>query len=94
MVICGNFALSHDECRAQFAIWAVLAAPLYLSLDLRSVSEDTRSVLLNKEVVQVNQDSAGVQGRVTLHTCTHHTMYIRNIHALWLLFVTVCILHA
>lgn len=63
MVICGNFALSIDECRAQFAVWSILAAPLYLSVDLRTIRPEFVQILQNREVIAIDQDSAGIQGR-------------------------------
>ena len=44
------------------SIWAIIAAPLYMSNDLRSISDEAREILLNKEVINVNQDPAGLMG--------------------------------
>ena len=44
------------------SIWAIIAAPLYMSNDLRSISTEAREILLNREVIAVNQDPAGLQG--------------------------------
>ena len=54
--------MSTDESKAQMSIWAIIAAPLYMSNDLRSISSEAREILLNKEVIAVNQDPAGLQG--------------------------------
>jgi alpha-galactosidase len=40
----------------------MLAAPLIAGNDIRSMPADVASVLTNREVVAVNQDSLGVQG--------------------------------
>jgi alpha-N-acetylgalactosaminidase len=64
MLLVGNPGLSISEQRAQFALWAILAAPLYISTDLRSISSDTLSILINEEVIAINQDPAGRQGYV------------------------------
>lgn len=50
------------EDRAHFSMWAMLAAPLIAGNDLRKMSDDTRRILTNKEVIAVNQDSLGIQG--------------------------------
>jgi len=63
MVICGNYALSLDECKAHFAIWSILAAPLYLSVDLRTIRPEFVQVLQNKEIISIDQDVLGIQGR-------------------------------
>jgi len=64
MLIIGDFALSIDEAKAQMAIWAILAAPLLMSNDLRAIRPEYKDILLNREVIAVNQDPAGKQGRL------------------------------
>jgi alpha-galactosidase len=51
------------EDRAHFSLWALLAAPLLVGNDLRSMSAETKAILTNREVIEVNQDPLGVQGR-------------------------------
>lgn len=51
-----------NEDRAHFSMWSMLAAPLILGNDLRNMSEETKSIIMNKEVIAVNQDRLGVQG--------------------------------
>ena len=55
---------SEDEDRAHFSLWAILAAPLLSGNDLRSMSLATRSILTNAEVIAVDQDALGIQGRL------------------------------
>lgn len=62
MLVVGNPGLSISEQRAQFAIWAILAAPLYISADLRTISDESRDILLNRDIIAVNQDLMGRQG--------------------------------
>jgi alpha-N-acetylgalactosaminidase len=60
------YGISLAESRTQFAIWAILAAPLVMSNDLRNVSADAKQILLNKEIIAVDQDPLGKQGtRIT-----------------------------
>lgn len=63
MLIIGDFSLSYTESQAQMAIWAIIAAPLYMSNDLRTISSDALKILLNKEVIAVDQDPLGIQGK-------------------------------
>src|SRR5262249_38928942 len=44
-------------------LWAVLAAPLIAGNDLRSMSPEIKAILTNKEVIAINQDALGWQGR-------------------------------
>ena len=57
-------ALNATENRSHFSLWAMMAAPLIIGADLRTISDDALSVLLNKDVIAVDQDSLGVQGRL------------------------------
>eukprot|EP00095_Tigriopus_kingsejongensis_P002201 maker-scaffold2190_size19107-snap-gene-0.6 protein:Tk02201 transcript:maker-scaffold2190_size19107-snap-gene-0.6-mRNA-1 annotation:"Alpha-N-acetylgalactosaminidase" len=63
MLIIGNFALSLEQSRLQMALWAVLAAPLIMSNDLRSIRPEFVDILQNRNVIKVNQDPLGHQGR-------------------------------
>jgi alpha-galactosidase len=53
--------LTPDEQRAHMALWAIAAAPLIAGNDLRDMSEDTRALLTNAEIIAVNQDPLGLQ---------------------------------
>lgn len=48
------------------AIWAILAAPLIMSNDLRSIEPKFKEILLNKDVIAINQDPLGIQGVLVL----------------------------
>ncbi|KAF7648807.1 hypothetical protein LDENG_00151420 [Lucifuga dentata] len=63
MLIIGNFGLSLDQARAQMALWAIMAAPLIMSNDLRNLDNAARAILQNKVAISINQDPRGIQGR-------------------------------
>src|SRR5579859_373037 len=54
------------EAQSQMNLWAISAAPLIVSTDLTSqfhtLQQSDLDILLNKEVIAIDQDSAGVQG--------------------------------
>jgi len=62
MLEIGNGGMSTDEYRTHMSLWAIFAAPLLAGNDVRGMSDDTKSILLNKEVIAVDQDPMGVQG--------------------------------
>jgi Alpha galactosidase A len=62
MLVVGNPGLSISEQQAQFALYAIFAAPLMMSTDLRTISEESKAILLNSEIIAVNQDPLGRQG--------------------------------
>ncbi|MEO8501079.1 MAG: glycoside hydrolase family 27 protein [Vicinamibacteria bacterium] len=66
MLEVGNGGMTAEEYRSHFSMWAIMAAPLITGNDLRSMTEDTKSILLNEEVIAVDQDPLGVQGRKVL----------------------------
>lgn len=63
MLIIGNFGLSYEQCKTQMAMWAIFAAPLLMSVDLRTLKPDYKAILKNKKIINVNQDLLGIQGR-------------------------------
>jgi alpha-galactosidase len=63
MLEVGNGELTHDQSRAHFALWSILAAPLMAGNDLRTMTDDVREILTAPEVVAIDQDAAGSQGR-------------------------------
>ena len=68
-LILGNFALSYEQERLQMAMWAMLAAPLYMSTDLRHIRKESRDLLLNKNIIAINQDPMGKPGIQIMVRC-------------------------
>ncbi|XP_033631500.1 alpha-N-acetylgalactosaminidase-like isoform X4 [Asterias rubens] len=66
MLIIGNKGLNVNQSNAQMAMWAIFAAPLLMSNDLRNIQPVYRDILLNKEVIRINQDPAGKMGKKML----------------------------
>lgn len=63
MLEVGNGGMTTEEYRTEFSMWALFSAPLIVGTDIAHMSEDTRSILLNKAVIAVDQDPLGEQGR-------------------------------
>jgi alpha-galactosidase len=63
MLEVGNGALTSEENRAHFALWAMCAAPLMAGNDIRAMSEEVQAVLTASEIIAVDQDPLGLQGR-------------------------------
>ncbi|KAJ3606814.1 hypothetical protein NHX12_026333 [Muraenolepis orangiensis] len=63
MLVIGDFGLSVDQSRSQMALWAIMAAPLFMSNDLRTISSEARAILQNKMIISISQDPMGVQGK-------------------------------
>ena len=63
MLEVGNGGMTDAEYRAHFSLWAILAAPLMAGNDLRSMTDATRAILTAPEVIAVDQDPLGRQGK-------------------------------
>ncbi|MDQ6903090.1 MAG: glycoside hydrolase family 27 protein, partial [Bacteroidota bacterium] len=61
MLEVGN-GMSVNEDKAHFSLWAMLAAPLMAGNDLRKMTKETNAILVNKEVIAIDQDKAGMEG--------------------------------
>ncbi|KAL9112610.1 MAG: hypothetical protein Q9227_003181 [Pyrenula ochraceoflavens] len=59
MMEVGNGMLTAAEERAHFGLWAISKSPLILGTDLSKITASSLSVISNKAVIAVNQDSLG-----------------------------------
>lgn len=59
----GNFGLSYEQSKAQLAIWAIIAAPFLISNDLRKIQPEIKEMLLNRDIIAIDQDPLGIQGK-------------------------------
>jgi alpha-galactosidase len=55
--------MNHDEYVTHMTLWVLLAAPLLAGNDLSKMTPETLSIITNRDVVAVDQDIKGVQGR-------------------------------
>ena len=62
-LLIGNFGLSYEQSRSQMALWAIMASPLLMSVDLRTIRPEMKAILQNRDVIADNQDPLGVQGK-------------------------------
>jgi alpha-galactosidase len=56
MLEIGNGGMTADEYRTHMSLWSLLAAPLIAGNDLRTMTDETKSILMNAEVVAIDQD--------------------------------------
>ena len=61
MLEVGNGGMTTEEYKTHFSLWCMLASPLLAGNDLQNMTPETKSILLNKEVIAVNQDTLGRQ---------------------------------
>ena len=63
MLEVGNGGMTTTEYESHFSLWCLMKAPLLIGCDVRNMSEDTLRILTNHEVISVNQDKLGIQGK-------------------------------
>jgi alpha-galactosidase len=63
MLEVGNSGLTAGESQAHMSLWSILNSPLIAGNDLRNMSATTRAQLTDPDVLAVNQDWAGQQGK-------------------------------
>jgi alpha-galactosidase len=61
MLEVGNGHMTDDEYRTHMSLWALVASPLLAGNDVRAMSDATKAILLNKEVIAIDQDPLGKQ---------------------------------
>ncbi|MCU1659656.1 MAG: hypothetical protein JWO57_4312, partial [Pseudonocardiales bacterium] len=71
MLEVGNGGMTDTEYRSHFSLWAEMASPLLVGTDLRKATPATMAIYLNQDVIAVDQDKLGVQGRVISTDGTH-----------------------
>ena len=69
MLVVGMYGRSHnstiavnggcttEEYRTHFSLWAMMNSPLMIGCDIRDMSDETKEILMNKEILAVNQDA-------------------------------------
>lgn len=55
--------MSYEEDKTHFSMWCMMNSPLLAGNDLRSMSNETKEILSNREVIAINQDIAFVQAQ-------------------------------
>jgi hypothetical protein len=68
-ILAGAGCITHDEEQTQMAMWAISAAPMIMGNNPRNISDESLSILLNKDAIAVSQDPLGQMGiRLTNNT--------------------------
>jgi alpha-galactosidase len=77
MLEVGNGGMTATEDRSHFSLWAMLAAPLMAGNDLDRMTPETHDTLTNKEVIAVDQDPLGIEGRRVRHTSDGQDIWVK-----------------
>lgn len=55
--------MSYEEDKTHFSMWCMLTSPLLISCDLTHLSDQSKEILTNKELIAIDQDPGYRQGR-------------------------------
>jgi len=73
-----NNKQTYEEQKAQFSFWSLIAAPMLLCADVRNLTPEIESIILNEEVIAISQDKAGIQGK-RIKSDDDHEVWARNL---------------
>lgn len=59
--------MSAEEDRTHFGMWCIMASPLLIGCDMTNLKPETLELLLNKEIIDLNQDPLYLQAHVIRH---------------------------
>ena len=67
MLEVGNNNLTTTEQKSHFALWCFVKAPLILGNDLSDMSPEVLTIISNKNLIAINQDSLGKQATCVMN---------------------------
>ncbi|MGB8490825.1 MAG: alpha-galactosidase [Bacteroidales bacterium] len=56
--------LTGREDKSHFTMWCILSSPLVLGNNMCTMTEETKAIVTNSEVIAVNQDTTGLQAQL------------------------------
>lgn len=78
VLLTGTGLLTVPQERSQFSLWSMMAAPLLVGGDVRTMTPSTASIVTNREVIAVDQDPLGRPG-VRLADRAGHQVWFRRL---------------
>ena len=57
-----------EEYQTHFSLWAMMNSPLMIGCDVRNLTEETKKILLNKDLIAINQiqNAALLSGKLSV----------------------------
>ncbi len=72
--------LTAEEDKSHFSMWCILSAPLVLGNDLTTITQQTKEILTNSEVIAIDQDTTGVQGHLVSDNGAGLQVWAKNLN--------------
>ena len=55
----GGMGCTDIEYKTHFSLWAIMNSPLMIGCDIRNMTDATKEILSNKDIIAINQDPEG-----------------------------------
>lgn len=81
MLEVGNGGMTRDEEITHFSMWAMVKSPLIMGNDLAVLSNQTKAIVGNKDVIAINQDAMGTPA---VRIWNRDFVNGKGMHQLWL----------
>ena len=72
-----QLGMTDTQSQSQFSMWAMVAAPLMLGADPRTLSSTSISMLTNPRVIAIDRDSLGAQGTLLSQNSTGQQVWVK-----------------
>lgn len=72
-----GLGMTSTQAQSQLSMWAMVAAPLILGSDPRSLSSTSINMLENRRVIAIDQDPLGVQGWLVSQTSPGEQVFVK-----------------
>lgn len=72
--------LTYEEDKSHFSMWCIMSSPLVLGNDLRNITDQTKDILINSEVIAVNQDTTGLQAKIVSDNGLGQQVWAKNLN--------------
>ncbi|WP_293306090.1 glycoside hydrolase family 27 protein [Pedobacter sp. UBA5917] len=85
--------MNDEESKSHFSLWCMIASPLMLGNDLRSMHKGTLDILKNTELIAINQDVLGYQGRIAYEVSSGLEVWQKKIKQDGISKTAICMLN-
>jgi hypothetical protein len=72
--------MTAEEDKSHFSMWCIMSSPLALGNDLTTISQQTKNILTNSEVIAVNQDTTGEQAHLVTDNGEGLQVWAKNLN--------------
>jgi len=75
-----GMGMTAEEDKSHFSMWCMMSAPLALGNDLTTITQQTKAILTNAEVIAVDQDTTGLQAHLISDNGAGLQIWVKNLN--------------